>query len=109
PRGLHRGALSLVLCCVIAATCTLAEASLAGNAPPGNTSKPALQVESVSFAGNMAPSVTALPEGGFVVSAISRDGMKAKLHVQTMSPQGRADAPHPVAEGEDWFVNWADF
>lgn len=54
------------------------------------------------------PSVTLEPERGFVVTwQSSRDGITS-LHWLTLDREGRSTGEGLIAEGKNWFVNWAD-
>ncbi|MCB1553048.1 MAG: exo-alpha-sialidase [Xanthomonadales bacterium] len=87
--------------------------SLCAHAEQPTTTTPpaagALSIRSVALAGELSPSVTALPDGGFVVTTLSRQGAEATLSAQTISIDGEPGSVRPVARGEGWFVNWADF
>ncbi|MBS3896369.1 sialidase family protein [Silanimonas sp.] len=73
----------------------------------------ALRVEPLAWTpgkGSAQPSVTALPEGGFLLNWQQREGEYARLRVARLAagadvPEMRADLAH----GRDWFLNWADF
>jgi hypothetical protein len=59
--------------------------------------------------GSLAPNLHAAPDGRVLLSWIERTGEgRHALRFATLE-DGIWSAPRQVAEGTDWFVNWADF
>lgn len=55
----------------------------------------------------MAPSLTALPSGGALLSWLERTGDGHALRFSIFDGDG-FDTPGDIAAGSDWFANWAD-
>jgi hypothetical protein len=60
--------------------------------------------------GSAQPNLTLAPDGRLWLSWIERrDGGGHRLRLAAYDAAGEWRAPATVAEGRDWFVNWADF
>ncbi|MFC4729255.1 hypothetical protein [Coralloluteibacterium thermophilus] len=93
-------------------TTLLGLAALAG--PPVSAGGPGapgtLQVESWALPATMGgqPDLVRDAEGGLLLSWLERTGDGHRLRL-ARTPDGRRwNAPLTIAEGADWFVNWAD-
>jgi len=86
--------------------------SVAQTTPASSSSGRALEVkESASPAGDDSrePELTTSADGRLIMSWVERDGEKRhKLRFSTREATGWSEA-QTVAEGDNWFVNWADF
>ncbi|MBX9401118.1 glycoside hydrolase [Lysobacter sp. BMK333-48F3] len=59
--------------------------------------------------GGAQPDLIATPDGGLLLSWIeSRDGLHALKFAQAGADGRWRGAPRAIAQGHDWFVNWAD-
>ena len=96
--------------CRLASALT-ALAALAACGPP-RAEKPltAREIASPAGAGSGEPNLAVAQDGNVLLNWIERVG--EGRHALRMSVLGGGDAwspPRTIAEGEDWFVNWADF
>jgi hypothetical protein len=62
-----------------------------------------------SGAGAAQPSVAVDPREGFVVTWQEREGDRHALFFAVVDRDGRERRRGRIAEGRNWFVNWADF
>lgn len=60
--------------------------------------------------GSAQPNLSLAPDGGLLLSWIERrTGGGHRLAFARHDARGGWSAPRTIAEGDDWFVNWADF
>ena len=59
--------------------------------------------------GQAEPSVVAGPDDGYVLTWIDRVDGGARLSYAQLDARGAVQRQGRIAEGKDWFVNWADF
>jgi len=70
----------------------------------------ALEVRPLELPGQAEPSIVAGPGGGYVLTWTERrEGGAARLAFATLDAAGAVVRSGLIAEGRDWFVNWADF
>lgn len=70
----------------------------------------ALEARQLPLPGQAEPSIVADPGGGYVLTWIERpEGGAARLAYATLDADGAVARRGVIAEGRDWFVNWADF
>ena len=85
----------------------VALATLAPQHPPAVTWRPAVErMASPAAAGSGQPQLSA-SDRGLILSWVEREADRATLKFAERTAGGWS-APHPVAAGADWFVNWAD-
>lgn len=68
-----------------------------------------LRMQTLELPGQAQPSVVADPGGGFILSWIDREAGHAHLRFAELDRDGRLQRRGEIADGSDWFVNWADF
>lgn len=69
----------------------------------------ALEASALDLPGQAEPSIVAHPRGGFVLTWLERVEGGARLEFALLDGQGQVQRQGRIAEGRDWFVNWADF
>jgi len=70
----------------------------------------ALEMTALALPGQAEPSIVAHPAGGYVLTWIDRvDGGGARLEFARLDDAGKVGQRGRIAQGDDWFVNWADF
>lgn len=94
------------------ASVTLAVLPLLGMASCGGTEPPAplaiTTVETPAAGNSTLPHLARGPDGQIALSWIERADQVATLRFSLLQ-DARWSAPRTVAQGSDWFVNWADF
>jgi hypothetical protein len=79
-------------------------------APAATPAPPEVQpLASPGAEGAGEPNLSLLPDGGALLSWVEPTPAGHALRIATRPPGGRWSEPISVAEGSDWFVNWADF
>lgn len=86
--------------------CALAACAPASS--PANWLGPVAVIANPAPIGSRYPRLTSGPDGALVMSWLAPAGTGHQLQYSRWH-EGGFDAPATVAEGEDWFVNWADF
>ncbi|AVP99537.1 hypothetical protein C7S18_21210 [Ahniella affigens] len=84
----------------------LAISALAINGASGASSL--LLLQPIDLPGSALPSVATV-RGGFVLTTQQRDGSDAQLTFAELDRDGNMRRRGTIAEGRNWFVNWADF
>lgn len=74
------------------------------SAPPAFT-----EIASPAAQGSGEPNLTITPDGRIVFSWIETAGKTSHLKFSFLGAGNQWSAPQTVAQGESWFVNWADF
>ncbi|HQX26199.1 MAG TPA: hypothetical protein PLE37_14580, partial [Pseudomonadota bacterium] len=69
----------------------------------------ALVATPLELPGQAEPSIVAGPDGGYVLTWIDRVDGGARLGYAQLDARGAVLRQGRIAEGKDWFVNWADF
>jgi hypothetical protein len=97
----------------VRAPALLSAASLALAGCGGGTGPPrsAFEVHALSVPaapGSLAPNLASAADGRLVLSWIEPAGDRHRLVYSTLD-HGAWSEPAVVSEGDDWFVNWADF
>lgn len=65
-------------------------------------------LEVPALPGSTGPNLAAGPDGTLVLSWLEPRGDGLALQYAVLGASGWSE-PHPVASGDDWFANWADF
>lgn len=88
-------------------TCCLA---LAGESTSGESAprESTLDIRPIALPGEALGSVLAT-EDGYLLSWTDREGPRAHLRFAALDDEGQTVRTGEIAQGEDWFVNWADF
>lgn len=96
-----------LLCCAA----SVAAATPASNAPALAFTPTVSAIVSPAGEGSVGPSLTKAPDGTIYLSWIEPAGKTGHaLKIATLDRQERKwSAPRTVAQGSDWFVNFADF
>jgi hypothetical protein len=66
-------------------------------------------IDSPARAGSAEPNLHAAPDGRLFLSWIEQAGDRRHALRFAVRKAGRWSAPATIAEGDNWFVNWADF
>lgn len=69
----------------------------------------ALEATPLELPGQAEPSIVAGPDDGYVLTWIDRVDGGALLSYAQLDARGSVRRQGRIAEGKDWFVNWADF
>jgi len=120
--------LERALACIVATALTVFAAGCGGSTEPGSDAtgdrtgpapSPAIELVSPAAAGSTTPNLFATPDGGVLMSWLEPVGSGAGEAASTRRGRfalrfARLDGdswsePRTIAEGEDFFVNWADF
>lgn len=79
--------------------------------PPEPRQTTGSEIPSPAGAGSGEPNLSVGPDGRFWLTWIEPGALAGQhaLRIAQRRPGGEWSAPRLVAEGSDWFVNWADF
>jgi hypothetical protein len=92
----------------VASLAWLAVAGCAGDPGPDRALFEVHALTVPAAAGSLGPNLVSTADGRVVLSWIEPAGTRHRLAYSTLSG-GSWGKPSVVSEGEDWFVNWADF
>ena len=67
------------------------------------------EIASPAGAGSAEPNMTTGPDGRVYFSWIEPSGKTSFLKFSTLGTNNQWSAPQTIAQGDNWFVNWADF
>jgi hypothetical protein len=93
----------------VRAGCVLLLAAIPAGCDSGRRSLEVTPLALATGEGAGQPSVAYDPREGFVVTWQERDAGHATLRFAVLDRNGREQRRGTVAQGRDWFVNWADF
>jgi hypothetical protein len=83
--------------------------ALAGCSKKSWNEIPALELSSPAGEGSLLPNLSTSPQGTLVLSWVERAGEKEHALKYSVLENVQWSEPRMVAQGEHWFVNWADF
>ena len=115
PERARLATLAVLLMSVLAAcapSTSTGPADAVGHATPATPAAP-LQIQAWSLpapadsAGSAQPDLVRAPDGSLLLSWVEHRRGGHALHFARYR-DGRWDAPRQIAQGNDWFVNWAD-
>ena len=66
-------------------------------------------MDSPAAPGSGEPNLALAPDGSMLLSWTERDGEGYRLKFARRQSGDEWSAPREIAQGDDWFVNWADF
>ncbi|MEL1264854.1 hypothetical protein [Pseudoxanthomonas putridarboris] len=112
-RGRWSGAIVLGVALAMLAACGAPTAESARENEAPAVAKPAVHPWTLPVgAGSAQPDLAVSPDGGLLLSWVEPVGEgRHRLRLGRTSPLGEGnawDAPLTIAEGDDWFLNWAD-
>lgn len=104
-RRMHRIALAIAL--IMLAACTREPSTPAPTAPPSASPVYTVEAWTLPVTSGAQPDLRVAPDGTLLLSWIEKRGDGHALRFARAGASGWS-AARTIAEGDDWFVNWAD-